>query len=65
MEKNMIEKTYIGDGVYADFNGYHIVLTSENGIGITNTIYLEDSVFIALQEFAKKVFGYTEEDLAE
>jgi len=26
------EKQYIGDGVYVDFDGLHIVLTTENGI---------------------------------
>jgi len=41
-------KTYLGDSVYAKFDGYHIVLTTENGISTTNTIYLEEQVFVNL-----------------
>lgn len=45
-------KTYLGDSVYAEFDGYHIVLTTENGFGPSNTICLEDSVLRALIQFA-------------
>ena len=41
-------KVYIGDSVYADFDGYHVILTTENGAGPDNTIYLEPRVFDAL-----------------
>ena len=41
-------KKYMGDAVYADFDGYHIVLTTEDGIKVSNTIFLEPSVFDAL-----------------
>jgi len=44
----LIEKRYIGDAVYADFDGFHIVLTISNGINDTNTIGLEPGV---LNEF--------------
>ena len=45
-------KTYLGDGVYAEFDGFGIVLTTENGSPIpTNTIYLEPSVLQALYSF--------------
>jgi len=37
-------KDYLGDGVYAKCDGYHIVLTAENGIYATDTIYLEPDV---------------------
>lgn len=39
-----MEKEYIGDGVYVDFDGYNIVVTTENGIATTNIIYLEPAV---------------------
>lgn len=32
---------YLGDGVYADFDGFGIVLTTEDGIEVTNRIVLE------------------------
>ena len=51
----MIEKVYLGDGVYADFDGYHIVLTTEDGIETTNTIYLEAAVLNALNRYRKAV----------
>lgn len=35
------DKFYVGDGVYAEFDGNGIILTSENGMKITNSIYLE------------------------
>ena len=42
MGKEMSEdKRYLGDSVYLDFDGYHIVLTTENGYGADNTIILE------------------------
>jgi hypothetical protein len=37
----MDRKTYLGDGVYARFDGDHIWLTTENSIAVTNTIALE------------------------
>ena len=46
-------KTYLGDSVYADFNGFHVVLTVENGYGPTETIALEDTVILALNEYVK------------
>jgi hypothetical protein len=48
-------KEYIGDGVYVSWDGYHVVLTTENGIETTNTIYLEPSVQIELVKFFEKI----------
>lgn len=50
-----IKKEYIGDGVYANFDGFNIVLTAENGICATDTIYLEPSVLEALNRYAKRI----------
>jgi len=44
-------KVYIGDGCYIDFDGYALVLTTENGIEATNRIVLEPSVYAALVEY--------------
>lgn len=35
-------KRYIGDGVYADWDGWRLTLTTEDGISVTNTIVLDD-----------------------
>lgn len=50
-----IKKDYLGDGVYADFDGYNIVLTVENGISTLDRICLEPSVLDALNRFAKRI----------
>jgi hypothetical protein len=48
-----MSKRYIGDGVYVDFDGYGIVLTTENGISETNRIVLEPEVYGLLLEYVK------------
>lgn len=50
-----IKKDYMGDGVYANFDGFGIILTTENGAYATNTIYLEPQVMKALLGFAERV----------
>lgn len=47
----MTTKKYIGDGVYADYDGFAIILTTENGVSITNTIVLEPREWNALQDY--------------
>ena len=50
---NPNNKTYLGDGVYAEHYGWAIALTTEDGIAVTNEIYLEREVLLALIAFAK------------
>jgi hypothetical protein len=40
-------KTYLGDGAYADFDGFSVVLTTENGVAVTNRIVIEPEVLAA------------------
>jgi hypothetical protein len=47
-------KTYLGDGVYVDFDHGAIKLTAENGVEATATIYLEFEVFYALLKHLNK-----------
>lgn len=49
------KKVYLGDAVYAHYDGYHVVLTTEDGIVVSNTIYLEPSVIEALRLFVASV----------
>ena len=46
-------RKYLGDGAYIEFDGYHIVLTTNNGIAVTNEICLEPEVFQALIKYEK------------
>lgn len=47
-------KSYLGDSVYAEFDGFGITLTTENGLGPTNTIVLEPEVLRSLNEFSER-----------
>ena len=47
----METKCYLGDGVYAEYDGYHIVLKANDPINPTDTIYLDSHVAQALIEF--------------
>jgi hypothetical protein len=46
-----VVKRYLGDRVYVAWTMESLVLTTENGIAITNTIYLEPEVWKALVGF--------------
>lgn len=50
-ESSTSVKEYLGDSVYADFDGFHIVLTTEN----SNTIAIDGEVFAALIRFQKRM----------
>jgi hypothetical protein len=50
-----MEKVYLGDGVYAIFDGESIILTTENGIEVTNTIVLDISVMYGFVDFLREV----------
>jgi len=49
------KKLYLGDGVYVDASddSYYIVLTTENGISVTNRIVMEPPVLDAFIEYLK------------
>ncbi len=49
------KKVYLGDSVYCNFNGYQIVLTTENGAEASNTIYLEGEVIASLLEYIERL----------
>jgi len=48
-------KQYLGDGVYVTYDGYHLILTTENGIETTNTIYLDSVVYSALLKYVENL----------
>ncbi len=53
-------KQYLGDSVYAAWDGYHIVLTTEDGIRATNMICLDAQVILAFERYC----GWLSEQLA-
>lgn len=44
-------KIYLGDSVYVEYDGNRIILTTENGVGPSNTIYIEPEVWASLERF--------------
>lgn len=57
-------QAYFGDGVYAEFDGFHIVLTA-NGVGpeATDRIYLVRGTVEAIREWEKN--GYRDHNSGE
>jgi hypothetical protein len=53
-EAVMSKKAYIGDGVYVDYDGWNLILTAEDGIKATNTIYLEPDVLRSLLDYVEQ-----------
>lgn len=46
-----MKKTYLGDSVYAEFDGFNIVLATDNGHDPRNSIVLEPEVLESLDRF--------------
>ena len=46
-----MSKEYLGNSVYADQINGTFVLTTENGEGASNTIFLEPEVYAALENY--------------
>lgn len=45
------DKGYLGDGLYADFDGFAIVLTSEDGVRVLNRVVIEPEVWLELERW--------------
>lgn len=52
----MNEWGYLGDGVYANFDGFHVLLRKNSHENEESEIALEWQVFVALMGFAGKNF---------
>ena len=48
------EKTYLGDGVYASFDGYQVWIWTSNGIENSPRIALEPGVLDALNAYDRR-----------
>jgi hypothetical protein len=53
--RDIRSKTYLGDAVYAEYDGYRIILTTEDGISVTNTIYMEPGTLKALDAYVSRL----------
>ncbi len=53
---------HLGDGVYAKYDGFGMLLHANSHIEPTDRIYLEHSVFKSLVEFRERERGKTKMD---
>jgi hypothetical protein len=53
-------KTYLGDGVYVEVNDEGIVLTTEDGVNVTNTVVLDYSVYTSLTNWVTNLIAKPE-----
>jgi hypothetical protein len=61
IQRRRTDKVFLGDGVYAQWNGESATLTTEDGISITNTIYLKIETIAALLDYFLRLKGFGEE----
>lgn len=48
-------KQYLGDGLYANFDGHQLCLTAEDGIRVHETVFLEPEVMHSFIAYAKRM----------
>ena len=64
LDVDKMKKKYIGDGAYVDYDGFGLILTTEDGINITNRIYLESDVYDSFLLYVKNVLKNNSKDIA-
>lgn len=56
MTDEMQREAYIGDGVYATFDGWQVWIYTSNGVDKSKAIALEPAVLEALNKFADQFY---------
>lgn len=49
------DATYLGDSLYANFDGYQIELFTFNGLGVTNQIYLDTETLKCFLSYVERI----------
>ena len=49
-----MNKQYLGDGVYICYDGSYFILTTEDGVVVKNTVYLDAETVKALIKYIEK-----------
>lgn len=58
-----MNKEYLGDSVYVEYDGFGLMLTTEDGSGVpSNSIYLESEVLTALSQYADRIAKGNEDE---
>jgi hypothetical protein len=50
----MAAKAYLGDGVYAEWDGYGLILSADEGVNPIDTIIFEPEVYAALAAYVDR-----------
>lgn len=53
----LTDPSYLGDGVYAGFDGYHVILSTQDGQFVQNVVALDDQVQWAYLKYLEKRFN--------
>jgi len=53
--RTISEPVYLGDGLYAEFDGYQIEVYASNGVGKSDRVYFERAVAAAFIAYVKQV----------
>jgi hypothetical protein len=51
----MVTETYLGDGLYVEFDGYQLKLKANDNLYPTDTVYLEPQVYENLLKFVDQL----------
>lgn len=46
---------YIGDGLYASFDGFHLKVASSDGVNNLDTIYFDPDVLLSFENYIKSI----------
>lgn len=57
----MSDDRYLGDGVYVEFDGYHIVVKANSHSNPSDTIYLDHYTALSLIRYIEDIWGTKEE----
>ena len=57
-QREFMNGSYLGDGVYAGFDGYHVVLRLRSHLDDDGEICLEDKVALALMDYIQQTFKF-------
>jgi hypothetical protein len=61
----MMPKRYLSDGVYVDVDPRGLVLTTENGVSVTNEIVLDEDGVVELMRYLQDVQEIGEQTLQQ
>ena len=55
-------KEYLGDGLYAEFDGYHVKLMANSKTMPTDVVYMDPYTLAAFQKFIERIIAQQSEE---